>query len=413
MIYDFIHKAYEKGVNQLLVVNEIKINGIGGIDKLELKFNKRLNLICGPNGVGKTTILESIAEFFSQGYFNILKRNVNYQQGDCKIIYSINQKMFHEETYIKTNYLPTDNPTWHGSNPEAARELIVFKAERALPYTQLGSINRDQEKTIDNFFQASASGTQINDFKNWFLNRYLFNFVPDQLNENQKSNLQLAIDCFGILDSRVKFSSVVHETFDIIVNTPNGNIYFEYLSSGFKSCIYIIQGLIKEIEFRFQSQGGINVQNFEGLILIDELDLHLHPQWQAKLIYLMKSIFPKAQIIATTHSPHMIQAAEINEIIALGLNEQDQVFVRELPNTDFGFQGWTVEEILEDVMGLTETKSVKYIEAINDFERAMNEENEKMTAEAYSKLDSMLHPNNPLRKLLKLQIAQFGGYKID
>jgi predicted ATP-binding protein involved in virulence len=393
----------------MLAINNIKITGIGGIDHLELTFNRGLNLICGPNGVGKTTILESIAEVFSQGNFNVLKRNVKYEQGDCEVNYSTSQEITHTHSYIKTNYEPTDNPTWHQSDPDAARNFIVFKAERTLTYIQLGSINNDPLKGESNFFHESAFGTQIGDFKSWFLNRYLFNHIPNQLNETQKNNLQLAIESFGVLDERVSFSGVKNDTFDIIVSTPNGEIHFEYLSSGFKSCIYIIHGLIKEIEFRFKTEGGIKVQDFDGLILIDELDLHLHPQWQSKLVYLLKKILPSAQIIATTHSPHMIQAAEINELIALGLNEKDQVYIRQLPNAVYGFQGWSVEEILEDVMGLSQTRSPMYIEAINEFETAMNEENEDKVIEAYQKLDLMLHPSNPLRKLLKLQIAQLGG----
>ncbi|SHL24804.1 AAA domain-containing protein, putative AbiEii toxin, Type IV TA system [Bacillus sp. bc15] len=224
----------------------------------------------------------------------------------------------------------------------------------------------------------------------------------------QKNNFNLATECFGILDENIRFSRVKSETFDIIINTPNGEIYFEYLSSGFKSCIYIIHGIIKEIEYRFKNDGGINVQDYEGIVLIDELDLHLHPQWQARMIYLLKRVIPKAQIIAITHSPHMVQAAEINELIALGVNESGSVYVRQLPNVQYGFQGWTVEEILEDVKGLVETRSPMYIEAITEFEKSIEVENEEEIFEAYRKLDLMLHPSNPLRKLIKLQLAQFG-----
>jgi predicted ATP-binding protein involved in virulence len=393
----------------VLAINELKITGIGGIDDLELMFNKGLNLICGPNGVGKTTILECICEFFSRNNSN-LKRNVKFQKGSCEVSYMTGQDSLHHYSYEKLNYEPSEQSIWHALNPHA-RKFITFKTDRTFNYSHLDSIGRDPNKDADHLANESVQGTGFFDFKNWFLNRYLFNHIPQQLTETQKNNLQLAIECFGMLDSRVSFSTVKNDTFDILVNTPNGEIYFEYLSSGFKSCIYIIQGLIKEIEFRFKTEGGINVQDFDGLILIDELDLHLHPQWQSKLIHLIKRVLPNAQIIATTHSPHMIQAAEINELIALGLNGNEQIYVRELPNTLYGFQGWTVEEILEDVMGLTETRSERYIEVTSDFETAMNEENEEKVMEAFKKLDMMLHPNNPLRKILRLQIAQIGGLK--
>jgi predicted ATP-dependent endonuclease of OLD family len=57
-------------------IDKLKIEGVGGIKSLDLSFNDRMNLLCGPNGIGKTTILESIAHIFSNGDTNILKRNV-------------------------------------------------------------------------------------------------------------------------------------------------------------------------------------------------------------------------------------------------------------------------------------------------------------------------------------------------
>ncbi|PGK41871.1 AAA family ATPase [Bacillus thuringiensis] len=392
----------------MLVIKELKIDGIGGINSLKLNFNEGLNLICGPNGVGKTTILESIGHMFSNGSRSKVKRNVKSDQGSCEISYSTFLDTIHTQSCILRNYEENDSLDWHGGNANLAKEVIVFKAQRSFTYTQLDSLRKDTETSDGKFLEDSMNGIQFFDFKNWFIHRFLFSHVDNELTTVQKENFKLATDCFGILDNSIRFSSVKSDTFDIIISTSNGEIYFEYLSSGFKSCIYIIHGLIKEIEYRFKNDGGIKVQDYEGLILIDELDLHLHPQWQAKMIYLIKHILPKAQIIATTHSPHMVQAAAINELIALGIDEDADVYVRQLPNVQYGFQGWTVEEILEDVMGLDETRSPMYIEAITEFEKSLDEENEEKIFEAYYKLDLMLHPSNPLRKLLKLQVAQFG-----
>lgn len=392
----------------MLVIKELTIDGLGGINHLDLKLNKGLNLICGPNGVGKTTILESIGHMFSRGSHSKVKRNVKAEQGRCEISYSDSEGVTHTSSYTMKNYEENDSIDWHYSDANAANNVIVFKAERTFTYTRLESLRQDTEKDENTIFNDSMNGIHFSDFKNWFIHRFLFSHVNTELTQAQKNNFNLATECFGILDGNIRFSRVKSDTFDIIIDTPNGEIYFEYLSSGFKSCIYIIHGIIKEIEYRFKKNGGIKVQDYEGIVLIDELDLHLHPQWQARMIYLLKRVLPKAQIIATTHSPHMVQAAEINEIIALGVNESGSVYVRQLPNVQYGFQGWTVEEILEDVMGLAETRSPMYIEAVTEFEKSIVEENEDRILESYHKLDLMLHPSNPLRKLLKLQLAQFG-----
>ena len=68
-----------------------------------------------------------------------------------------------------------------------------------------------------------------------------------------------------------------------MLQTPSGQIYFEYLSSGFKSLIILFLGIIMEIEFRFGDQ-DIKVEDFDGIIIIDEIDVHLHPTWQTQII---------------------------------------------------------------------------------------------------------------------------------
>ena len=126
-------------------------------------------------------------------------------------------------------------------------------------------------------------------------------------------------------------------TNDIMVNTPQGEIYFEYLSSGFKSIIYLLFSTIKEIEFRFKEQ-NVLAKEFDGIILIDEVEIHLHPEWQEKIISILKDAFPCAQFIVTTHSPHVIQTAEPNQVIALQLQDDNDISIRtDLKTSKYGF----------------------------------------------------------------------------
>ncbi|WP_170936180.1 AAA family ATPase, partial [Escherichia coli] len=83
------------------------------------------------------------------------------------------------------------------------------------------------------------------------------------------------------------------------MNTPNGEIWYEYLSSGFKSCMAIIIGIIKEIELRFIKE-DIYAADFDGVIIIDEIEMHLHPDWQARITEVMTTMFPQTQFIVTT-----------------------------------------------------------------------------------------------------------------
>ena len=81
---------------------------------------------------------------------------------------------------------------------------------------------------------------------------------------------------------------------------------------------------IKEIEFRFKEQ-NVLAEEFDGIILIDEVEIHLHPEWQEKIISILRETFPCAQFIVTTHSPHVIQTAEPNQVIALQLQDDNDI----------------------------------------------------------------------------------------
>ena len=195
---------------------------------------------------------------------------------------------------------------------------------------------------------------------------------------------------------------------EIMIHTPNGEIYYEYLSSGFKSCLSIIFGIIKDIELRFK-EPCINADDFDGVILIDELELHLHPEWQSKIARILLQVFPNAQFITSTHSPHILQNAKPEQIIALAF-DNDKVIQRSLDETKYGYQGWTVEEILVDVMGMVDTRTNAYYEQLKLFELSLDTEDVKGAKAAFCELEQLLHPDNNLRKLLRLELATLGGF---
>lgn len=390
-------------------IKKISIDGVGGIQHLDLDFNEGLNLICGSNGIGKTTILECIGNAFSSQDSGILKRNASYAKGVIQIQYEKNEKVINAsyevnefEAQKKSNGVYSSYIS--GCKYEDSPLLLVFKTHRSIEYSPMDAVKKDKTVTDIMLGQEASAGVNSTDIKSWLINRKLFSSQEIGLNEIQLENLKLALNILGSLDENIKFSRIIPDTLDIMLNTPKGEIYLEYLSSGYKSCFYILLGIIKEIEFRFKNPYML-VKEFNGVILIDEIDLHLHPEWQAKLIKVLKYILPKAQIIATTHSPHMIQAVLPNEIIPLAIDYENNIYKKELNLSKYGLQGWSVEEILEDVMGLKSTSSDLYNEIIEGFDTSMDNDDMEKANEYYKKLKSMLHPNNTLRRILDIQMA--------
>ncbi|WP_259015815.1 AAA family ATPase [Emticicia fluvialis] len=386
----------------MLKINKIIINGIGPIKNLELSFDDHFNIICGQNGIGKTTILDCLAQSFTLNVISV-KKTANISKGKWTISVLINNEQ-HERLFDISAFHPNET---HISNPGFyynSNDVIVFKTHRDILYQNLKTINTDAQKQIGTFASETVNGSEVNDLKNWFVNRHLWSAHENHLDESQIRNIHLARECFKILNSSISFSKVLPNSNDILLNTPNGEIYFEYLSSGYKSCIAVLMGLIKEIELRYKSPSKF-IKDFDGIVFIDEIDLHLHPEWQARIYESLKIILPNAQIFTTTHSPHIIQVAEAKEIIPLALDENNEVKLNSIINQDYGCQGWTVEEILADVMGMSETRTLTYLNAISNFNHAIDSEDFDAANAQFMILDSMLHPENSLKKILKIQLT--------
>jgi predicted ATP-binding protein involved in virulence len=91
-----------------------------------------------------------------------------------------------------------------------------------------------------------------------------------------------------------------------------------------------------------------------AICIVDEIDLHLHPAWQRKLIGFLSERFPNTQFIATAHSPLVVQAAE-NANIAVFKRVGDHV---EIHNDMENIRNWRVDQILtSDLFGLESTRS--------------------------------------------------------
>lgn len=382
-------------------INKLKIEGVGGIKSIDLSFNEKMNLLCGPNGIGKTTILESIAHIFSNGNTNILKRNVASEISKISAEIDINGIIENKEIQFDT-FIPETETRITGFHLRTSG-LISLKTTRTFQYQSLQSVSKDSNKENHTLWNDAIHGINLTDIKNWFVNRYLYSPHAGALTAEQLKNFELAKKCFSLLNKDFSFSKVNASSNEIMINTPSGEIYYEYLSSGFKSIISILFGIIKEIEFRFKDP-KINAEDFQGIILIDEIELHLHPEWQEKIVDILLSVFPKAQFFASSHSPHVIQTAKPNQIIALGL-DTNNVIQRQLPCTDFGFQGWTIEEVLIDVMGMSNLRTEIFKDLLSKFDKAIDDENVQDSEEIYNQLDKLLHPENTLRKLLKFQLA--------
>ena len=134
---------------------------------------------------------------------------------------------------------------------------------------------------------------------------------------------QLIVVKQAIIDSLPNCKNIYYE-FDtdkeqtLMVEFKDGRtLPFSYLSDGTRNILALIGDIAHRcvlLNPHFKTQA---TQNTEGVVLIDELDLHLHPDWQKKMIKSLRAVFPKIQFIASSHSPFLIQEMSEGELIRL------------------------------------------------------------------------------------------------
>ena len=383
-------------------IENLKISGVGGIKELELTFHDGFNVICGANGVGKTTVLDIIADAFTSANSD-LKRNARYKKGQYTISFQNVAGTSNCKTLEIAEFVPTKHDSGRTSSIES-QYVLFFSINRTLNYKSLDSIPKDSSRENRESAIQLHHGVENSDLKGWFINRYVFSNKDNSLSIEQEHNFELAKQALSLLDPTVSFLTVDASTLDIKLKTDRGDIFFEYFSAGYKTCFSLVLGIIKEIEFRFKSP-TIKAEEFNGVILIDEIDLHLHPTWQGPLIRTLKELFPNVQFIVTTHSPSVLQTLNEKEIIALSTDENGDTIQKVFELGRYGLQGWTVEEILKDIMGMKTTTTSAYKSAIDNFDAAMAREDTKAVNEAYAVLKEMLHPDSIMLKMMDIQTA--------
>lgn len=106
------------------------------------------------------------------------------------------------------------------------------------------------------------------------------------------------------------------------------------LAHGYQSTIAWIADLVGHI--LLEADAEIQPKDFEGLVLIDEIDLYLHPIWQAQLIPALRKTFPKLQFVATTHSPVVLATLSPEEVIRLQTDPATGSVRRVTPDAETG-----------------------------------------------------------------------------
>ena len=148
------------------------------------------------------------------------------------------------------------------------------------------------------------------------------------------------------------------------------------MSEGYRAALAMMIDIVRQLWIVYSHQlsvgeekGKLAIQH-EGVVLVDEADAHLHPEWQRQIGFWLKERFPKIQFIATTHSPLICQAADPNGIFHLPPPASDELPYKMTEEDYRKIVASTADTILlGPAFGLSHTRSPHAVQARNDYTR--------------------------------------------
>ena len=426
-------------VMEQFYLKNIQLYHFRKFEDVTYELNPRMNVVIGRNASGKTTVLEAATvilgaylaafkEYVPSRYghnisdSDVLKKSVRplkniamtstIQQFPCtitsqfmwdkkikKCVRSL-EKEGGRTKFIGKNSMRDEVEKWEnaikavdGSDAEQIYPLVLY-----LSSARLWNENRAGE--MDRIPGRTDAYQRCLDPKRG--NQTSFEYIKLLGNLAAEENNGIPLPAYEVIMEAVQYSlqeelepgqQVLYSSRygELALKNPDGTVInFSALSDGYRNVIKIVTDIATKMCILNPYLGKETLKMTPGVVVIDELDLSLHPTWQRRIVDILKNLFPKVQFICATHSPFIIQSLEPGELITL-----DTILDEE-------YSGQSIEDIAEDIMNVPiaqySDKKVKMYKAAEEYFYALNQgTSEKELQELKKRLDvlSAQYSDNP------------------
>ncbi len=360
-------------------VKTLNLTDVRAIHTAELHFEPGFNIIAGVNGVGKTTILDALAICCSAvaKHANPRRRSPTYfrdkdirlgtsaLQAECEFACRSNEFGFavhrsrdvgpaHEvEEWSRENSTKSDNPleVFLGDVPTSGNSGIPEGEILTVLFSTGRSIASEQAPR-----QASAAGTvaaafagalshhrrlELGEFAAWMRTQHALKTERPQVQRTLDA-LEAAV-CRFLPGYRNLRPVDADGGQSMLIDHDGQSLPLRQLSDGERGILALVLDLTRRL-VQANPELVDPASEAEAVVLIDELELHLHPSWQRKIVRNLTETFPKCQFIATTHSPQIVGEVSHDRIQIIADGE---VFS---PSRSFGLDS---SQVLDEVMDTT------------------------------------------------------------
>ena len=361
-------------------VTSLKLANLRAIKAAEFHFQPGFNLVVGANGVGKTTVLDALSVCLSAAVrranrlrqsavrFDIADMRMGADALDVECVIESGEEntrygyILHKprknavprkekagrpreqvhDTPEKAEFVGEPPPAATGDEPGGRPLAILFSTNRAVPSKRApaksaaaGGVNAAFSGALSN-----RRGLRLVEFEAWMrVQEALSSERPEAKRVLTAFKTTVARFLPDYRNPRLGGASVSGSF--LLIDRSATTLPVELLSDGERGVVALVLDLTRRLA---QANPAMEdpAAEAEAVILIDEIELHLHPAWQRRVVHNLTSAFPRCQFIATTHSPQVIGEVEHDRIHII---ENGQVYT---PTHSFGVDS---SRVLEEIMG--------------------------------------------------------------
>lgn len=327
-------------------IKQININNFRGKKNLEMNLGSRLTLLVGENGSGKTTILDAIAIGLGAILSHLPKvTGITYTNNDLM------QEGERKAPFSRIKLKANNNIEWDRTLRRDKSKKTLTKIPSALGLSSLRNFidetiidpyneNNDFILPVYSYYGVSRALLDVPLRRRGFpKNHQRFEALENALNsenrfksafvwfynkENEEQRKQKELQSFEYKLPELEAVRKAIETVFPDIKEPHitlnplrfavkyhGEILdIMQLSDGYKTLLSLIIDLAARMALA--NPGMKNPLETQATVLIDEIDLHLHPKWQQRVIGDLLTVFPKTQFVLTTHSPYIVESINNN-----------------------------------------------------------------------------------------------------
>lgn len=345
-------------------------------------FQPGFNLVVGVNGSGKTSLLQAAAVSFIE-YANTIKlQSVGLALDDVRFVinkfegrsrferkfplrldaqgeilgvkkWETIQSSEHSPPLVEDELgLATDKELVKFDLGERIElpVLVFYRSNRQWKGANISAEYAAQQKIsrLDGYTNWFDAVTDLKDFESWIIGKTLERMQnlldaksAPPLFEDELAWVNQAIEIALPKTKDLRYDLRLQSL--LIDVEGEKTVPFNNLSDGQRGMVALFADIARRMCILNPHMGKDVLQNTAGVVIIDELDIHLHPAWQRNIVPALKKAFPKVQFIAASHSPQIIGSLKPEEVIILNNGDASH------PRVTYGLDSSSVLEEVMDV----------------------------------------------------------------